>query len=34
MNTNLGSATVEVYNASGVLVATLCADAAGTRFEL
>jgi len=30
----LGPATVEVYNASGVLVATLCADAAGTRFEL
>ena len=27
-------ATVEVYNASGVLVASLCADAAGTRFEL
>ena len=27
-------ATVEVYNASGNLVATLCADAVGTRFEL
>jgi hypothetical protein len=33
-NANSGPATVEVYNASGVLVATLCADAAGTRFEL
>jgi hypothetical protein len=33
-NTNSGPATVEVYNASGVLVATLCADAVGTRFEL
>jgi len=31
---NAGPATVQVYNASGVLVATLCADAAGTRFEL
>jgi hypothetical protein len=29
-----GPATVDVYNASGVLVAHLCADAAGTRFEL
>jgi hypothetical protein len=33
-NANGGPATVEVYNASGVLVASLCADAAGTRFEL
>lgn len=33
-NANAGPATVEVYNASGVLVATLCADAVGTRFEL
>ena len=33
-NTNGGPATVEVYNASGVLLATLCADALGTRFEL
>jgi len=33
-NANSGPATVEVYNASGMLVATLCADAAGTRFEL
>ena len=31
---NSGPATVEVYNASGVLVASLCADAAGTRFDL
>ena len=31
---NAGPATVEVYNANGVLVATLCADAVGTRFEL
>ena len=31
---NSGPATVEVYNASGVLVASLCADAVGTRFEL
>jgi len=33
-NANAGPATVEVYNANGVLVASLCADAAGTRFEL
>ena len=33
-NANAGPATVEVYNASGVLVASLCADAVGTRFEL
>jgi hypothetical protein len=32
-NANSGPATVQVYNASGVLVATLCADAVGTRFE-
>jgi len=31
---NAGPATVEVYNATGVLVASLCADAVGTRFEL
>ena len=30
---NAGPAT-DVYNASGVLVAHLCADAVGTRFEL
>jgi hypothetical protein len=29
-----GETTVDVYNPNGVLVAHLCADAAGTRFEL
>ncbi len=29
-----GPATVKVYDPNGVLLATLCADAAGTRFEL
>src|SRR4030095_3654418 len=33
-NANSGPATVEVYNASGVLLVTFCADAVGTRFEL
>ena len=33
-NANAGPATVEIYNASGVLVATFCADAVGTRFDL
>ena len=33
-NANAGPATVEIYNASGVLLATFCADAVGTRFEL
>lgn len=33
-NANAGPGTVEIYNASGVLVASLCADAVGTRFEL
>ena len=33
-NASTGPATVEIYNASGVLVATFCADAVGTRFEL
>jgi hypothetical protein len=33
-NANAGPASVEVYNPNGVLVATLCADAVGTRFEL
>ena len=33
-NANAGPATVEIYNASGVLLVTLCADAVGTRFEL
>jgi hypothetical protein len=31
---NTGSATVEVYDPNGVLVATVCAEIAGTRFEL
>jgi len=29
-----GSATVEVYNPNGVLVATACTEFSGTRFEL
>ena len=33
-NASAGPASVEIYNASGVLLATLCADAVGTRFEL
>jgi hypothetical protein len=33
-DSNAGSATVEVYNPNGVLVATACAKIAGTRFEL
>ena len=33
-NANSGPATVQVYNASGILVASLCADAVGTRFGL
>ena len=33
-NANSGPATVEVYDPNGDLVASLCADAAGTRFEL
>ncbi len=31
---NSGPATVEVYDPNGVLLATLCADTVGTRFEL
>ena len=31
---NTGSATVEVYDPNGVLVATVCAETVGTRFEL
>lgn len=31
---NTGSATVEVYDPNGVLVVSLCAETAGTRFEL
>ena len=33
-DTNTGSATVKVYNTSGVLLVSLCAETAGTRFEL
>ena len=33
-NVNAGPATVEIYNASGVLVASVCTDAVGTRLEL
>jgi hypothetical protein len=33
-NANGGPATVQVYDANGNLLATLCADAVGTRFEL
>ena len=31
---NTGSATVEVYDPNGVLIATACTEVAGTRFEL
>jgi len=33
-NANAGPATVDVYDPNGVLLAHLCADAVGTRFEL
>jgi len=33
-NGNSGPATVQVFDANGNLLATLCADAVGTRFEL
>jgi hypothetical protein len=33
-NANAGPATVEVYDPNGNLLATVCADAVGTRFEL
>jgi hypothetical protein len=33
-DTSSGAATVAVYNPSGSLVATLCADTVGTRFDL
>jgi hypothetical protein len=33
-NATAGPATVQVYDPNGNLLATLCADAAGTRFEL
>ena len=29
-----GSVTIKVYNPNGVLLVTLCADTAGTRYEL
>ncbi len=31
---NAGSATIKVYAPNGVLVATACAEIAGTRFKL
>ena len=31
---NAGYATVKVYNTSGVLLVSLCAETAGTRFKL
>jgi hypothetical protein len=33
-NANTGSATVKVYAPNGVLLATVCAETVGTRFEL
>ena len=33
-NVTAGPATVQVYDPNGVLLATLCADAVGTRFDL
>jgi hypothetical protein len=33
-NANSGPATVQVYDPNGNLLASLCADAIGTRFEL
>jgi hypothetical protein len=33
-NANSGPATVKVYDTNGNLLVTLCAEAAGTRFEL
>jgi hypothetical protein len=33
-NANSGPATVEIYDPNGVLLATLCAETVGTRFEL
>src|SRR5881398_3247387 len=33
-NANAGSATVKVYDPNGVLLVTLCAETAGTRFDL
>ena len=31
---NTGSANIEVYDPNGNLIATACAEVAGTRFEL
>ena len=33
-NANSGPATVDIYDPNGVLLAHVCADAVGTRFEL
>jgi hypothetical protein len=33
-NANTGSATVRVYDTNGNLLVSLCAEIAGTRFEL
>ena len=33
-NASMGSATVDVYDPNGGLVAHLCAESTGTRFEL
>ncbi len=33
-NANSGTATVKVYDPNGVLLVSLCAETAGTRFEL
>ena len=33
-NSTAGPATVQVYDTNGNLLATVCADAVGTRFEL
>ena len=33
-NANTGPATVKVYDPNGVLLVSLCAETAGTRFEL
>ncbi len=33
-DTNAGSATVKVYDTNGNLLVSLCAETAGTRFEL
>ena len=33
-NANAGSATVKIYDPNGVLLVSLCAETAGTRFDL